>query len=118
MERLGTVSVLTAVFVLLTAGSSTADNDYRKICLVSQNLRVLEDSDDANSCRAIAVGAQTQEYQIGCRDNENKSTILVTAPFSIADKAARVTSSKLAANTQNTATPEQFEKCAKAWGSR
>jgi hypothetical protein len=118
MERLGIVSVLTALFVLLAAARSTADSDYKKICLVSQNLRALDDSDDANSCRAIAVGSQAQEYQIGCRDSENQDIILVTTPFSINDKAARVTSSKLAANTQNTATPEQFAKCAKAWGSR
>jgi len=118
MGRLGIVSVLAAAFVLLTAARSTADSDYKKICLVSQNLRVLDDSDDANSCRAIAVSSQAQEYQIGCRDSENQGTILTTAPYSISDKAARVTSSKLAANTQNTATPEQFAKCAKAWGSR
>ena len=118
MERLGIVCVLTAVFVLLTAARSTADSDYKKVCLISQNLRVLDDSEDANSCRAIAVGSQAQEYQIGCRDSESEGTIIVTAPFSISDKAARVTSSKLAANTQNTATPEQFAECAKAWGSR
>ena len=118
MGRLGIVSVLAAAFVLLTATRSAADSDYKKIFLVNQNLRVFDDSDDANSCRAIAVGSQAQEYQIGCRDSENQGTILVTAPYSISDKAARVTSSKLAANTQNTATPEQFAKCAKAWGSR
>ena len=118
MERLAIVSILTALFVPLTAAGATTDSDYKKICLISQNLRVLDDSDDANSCRAIAVGSQAQEYQIGCRDSENQATILVTAPFNITDKAARVTSSKLAANTQNTATPEQFAKCAKAWGSR
>jgi hypothetical protein len=118
MERLGIVSVLTALFVLVAVARSAADSDYRKICLVSQNLRVLDDNDDANSCRAIAVGSQAQEYRIGCRDSESQGTILVTAPFSINDKAARVTSSRLAANTQNTATPEQFAKCAKAWGSR
>jgi len=67
--------------------------------------------------QAIAVGSQAQEYQIGCRDSENNGTIIVTTPFVITDKAARVTSSKLAANTQNMATPEQFAKCAKAWGS-
>jgi hypothetical protein len=118
MQRLGIVSVLTAVFVLLMAARSSADSDYKKVCLVSQNLRVLDGSEDANSCRAIAVGSQAQEYQIGCRDSESEGTILVTAPFSISDKAARVTSSRLAANTQNTASPEEFAKCAKAWGSR
>ena len=66
------------------------------------------------AARATADG----DYQIGCRDSENEGTIIVTAPFNITDKAARVTGSKLAANTQNTATPEQFAKCAKAWGSR
>jgi hypothetical protein len=81
-------------------------------------IHATDDSDDANSCRAIAVGSQAQEYQIGCRDGENQGIILVTAPFSITDKAARVTSSRLAANTQNTATPEQFAKCAETWGSR
>jgi len=117
MERIAIVSILAALLVSLTAARATADGDY-KICRVSENLRVLDDSGDANSCREIAVGSQAQEYQIGCRDSENEGTIIVTAPFNITDKAARVTSSKLAANTQNTATPEQFAKCAKAWGSR
>jgi hypothetical protein len=58
IERLGIVSVLTVVFVSLTTARSTTDSDYKKICLVSQNLRVLDDSDDTNSCRAIAVGSQ------------------------------------------------------------
>jgi hypothetical protein len=78
---------------------------------------VLEEKGDANSCRQIAVSSQAQEYQIGCRDSENKGTNIVTAPFSITDKAARVTGAKLAANAQNTATPEQFAKCATVWGS-
>ena len=89
----------------------------RKICVVSGNLRVLADNGDANSCRKIAVSSQAQEYQIGCRDDENKGTHIVTAPFSVTDKAARVTGAKLAANSQNTATPEQFANCATAWGS-
>jgi hypothetical protein len=118
MERIAIVSILAALLVSLTAARATADGDYKKICRVSENLRVLDDSGDANSCREIAVGSQAQEYQIGCRDSENSGTIIVTTPFGITDKAARVTSSKLAANTQNTATPEQFAKCAKAWGSR
>jgi hypothetical protein len=118
MKRIAIVSVLTALLVPLTAARATAEGDYQKICQVSENLRVLDESADANSCREIAVGSQAKEYQIGCRDSENTGTILVAAPFNITDKAARVTSSNLAANTQNTATPEQFAKCAKAWGSR
>jgi hypothetical protein len=118
MKSIAIVSILTALSVPFTATRATADDDYKKICRVNENLRVLDDDADANSCRAIAVDAQAQEYQIGCRDSENKGPIIVTAPFNINDKAARVTSSKLAANTQNTTTPGQFAKCAKVWGSR
>jgi phage FluMu gp28-like protein len=118
MERIAIVSILSVLLVQLTAARATAEGDYKKICRVSENLRVLDDSADANSCRTIAVDSQAQEYQIGCRDSENTSAIIVTAPFHITDKAARVTSSKLEAYAQNTATPDQFAKCAKAWGSR
>ena len=118
MERIGIVSILATPFILFLVAKSAADGDYKKICRVGENLKVLNDSDDANSCRQIAVNSQAQEYQIGCRDGENTETIVVTAPFNITDKAARVTSSKLAANAQNTVTPEQFAKCANAWGSR
>ena len=118
MEHIVIVSILSALLVQLAAATATAEGSYKKICRVSENLRVLDDSADANSCRAIAVDSQAQEYQIGCRDSENAGTTIVTAPFHISDKAARVTSSRLAANAQNTATPEQFATCAKAWGSR
>ncbi|WP_334384706.1 hypothetical protein [Bradyrhizobium sp. AZCC 2262] len=83
---------------------------------MSDNLEVLADSDDANSCRQISVGSQAQEYQIGRRDSDNNGTIIVTTPFGITDKAARVTTSKLAANTQNTATPEQLRNAQRLRG--
>ena len=118
MKRIAIVSILSAVFIQLSGAGATAEGDYKKICRVSDNLKMLDDSADANSCRAIAIESQAQEYQIGCRDSENAGTIIVTAPFHISDKAARVTSSRLAAYAQNTATPEQFATCAKAWGSR
>jgi dTDP-4-dehydrorhamnose reductase len=118
MERAAIVSILSVLLLQLMAARAMTEGDYKKICRVSESLRVLDDSADANSCRAIAVDSQAQEYQIGCRDSENTGTIIVTAPFHTTDKAARVTSSKLAAYAQNTATPEQFAKCAKAWGSR
>lgn len=118
MERIVIVSILSALLGQLAAARATAETNYKKICRVSENLRVLDDSADANSCRTIAVNSQAQEYQIGCRDGENTGTIIITAPFHITDKAARVTSSKLAAYVQNKGTPEQFEKCANAWGSR
>jgi len=118
MERMVIVGILSAVLVQLAAARATAEGNYKKICRVSENLSVLDDGADANSCRTIAVNSQAQEYQIGCRDGENTDTIIITAAIHITDKAARVTSSKLAAYAQNTATSEQFEKCAKAWGSR
>jgi hypothetical protein len=118
MEHIVIVSILSALLIQHTAARATAEGNYKKICRVSENLRVLDDSADANSCRAIAIDSQAQEYQIGCRDSENTGSIIVTAPFHITDKAARVTSSKLAAYVQNTGTPEQFEKCANAWRSR
>lgn len=118
MKRMAIVSILAALSVPFTGTRATADADYKKICLVKESLRVLDNDADPNSCRAIAVDAQAQEYQIGCRDSENESLIIVTAPFNITDKAARVTSSKLAANTQNTTAPERFARCAKAWGTR
>jgi len=91
MEHIVIVSILSALFVQLTAARATAEGNYKKICRVSENLRVLDDDADANSCRAIAIDSQAQEYQIGCRDSENTGTIIVTAPFHINDKAARVT---------------------------
>ena len=118
MQRMATACILAVILIPLAAARAAADGDYQKICRVSENLRVLDADGDANSCRQIAVGSQAQEYQIGCRDGENSGTIIVTAPFSITDKAARVTRSKLAANAQNTATEERFTKCAKVWGTR
>ena len=120
MKSTAVVGILTALSVALTATRAPAADDYKKICQVNEKLRVLDDDADADadSCRAVAVDFQAREYQIGCRDSESKGRIIVTAPFKITDKAATVTSSKLAANKRNTASPEQFAKCAKAWGNR
>jgi hypothetical protein len=116
MERMVIVGILSAVLVQLAAARATAEGNYKKICRVSENLSVLDDGADANSCRTIAVNSQAQEYQIGCRDGENTDTIIITAPIHITGKAARVTSSKLAAYAQNTATPEQFAEMRKSVG--
>jgi hypothetical protein len=114
MKSIAVVGILTALSVPLTATRAPAGDDYKKICQVNENLRVLDDDADADSCRAIAVDSRAREYQLGCRDSENKGPIIVTAPFKITDKGATVTSSKLAANMRKAATPEQFAKCAKA----
>ena len=47
MKIIATMSILTALSVLLPATKATADDDYRKICLVNENLRVLDDDGDA-----------------------------------------------------------------------
>ena len=117
MKNIVIASILTCVEVTLPTTHATADDDYKKICRVNDNMRVLDDDADADSCRAIAVDSQAREYQIGCRRRED-SVIIVTEPFSVTDKGARVTSTKLAANPQNKISPEQLAKCAKAWGSR
>jgi hypothetical protein len=116
MKQIAIVSILTGLSASVMVTSAIAD--YKKICLVSETLRLLDDDADANSCRAVAVQAQVKEYQIGCRDSEDEDVILITTPFNITDIAARVTSSKLAANMGNTSTLEKFAKCAKTWGSR
>jgi hypothetical protein len=80
MERLGNVSILIALFVLLTGARATAESDYKKICLVSQNLRVLDDSDDANSCRAIAVGSQAQAIKSDAVTAKTRALFLLLHP--------------------------------------
>ena len=43
MERIAIVSILTALSVPFTTTRATADDDYKKICRVNENLRVLDD---------------------------------------------------------------------------
>jgi hypothetical protein len=109
MKCIAVVGILTALSVPLTATRASAGDDYKKICQVNENLRVLDDDADADSCRAIAVDSRAREYQLGCRDSENKGPIVVTAPFKITDKAVTVTSSKLAANMRKAATPNSLQ---------
>jgi hypothetical protein len=73
MERMAIL--IAALFVPLATTRATAEGDYKTICPVSENPRVLDDSADAISCREIAIGSQAQEYQIGCRESENTGTI-------------------------------------------
>ena len=65
MERIVIVSILSALLVQLQAARATAEGNYKKICRVSLNLRVLDDSADANSCRAIAVELPGARSRIG-----------------------------------------------------
>jgi len=81
MERIAIVSILAAPVSPPYGGKSELRMRYMKICRVSENLRVLDDSGGCKFMQPkIAVGSQAQEYQIGCRDSENEGTIIVTAP--------------------------------------
>ena len=55
MKSIAIVSIFAALSVPFSSTRATADDDYKKICRVNENLRVLDDDADANSCRAIAV---------------------------------------------------------------
>jgi hypothetical protein len=40
MERIAIVGIVAALVVALTAAEATAEGDYKKVCRVSENLRV------------------------------------------------------------------------------
>jgi hypothetical protein len=107
---------LSAVFATSATG---AENDFRKVCKVGMAVNILETDGNANSCRALALQANAQNYQIGCQSTEVKDAVMLTTPISINEKSARLTSSSLAANAENAKhAPEEVAACAKVWGSR
>src|SRR5215475_1123923 len=71
MERIVIVSILSVVLVQFSAARATAEGNYKKVCRVSENLRVLDDSADANSCQTIAVDSLAHEYQLRCRNGKH-----------------------------------------------
>jgi hypothetical protein len=96
-----------------------ADSDYRKVCRVGETLTVLAEDANANACRAIAINSKSQEYQIGCQGAKTESLVMLTAPISINDKSARLTTASLAANVANANyAPREFAGCANFWVSR
>jgi len=107
---------LSAVFA---TSATRAENDFRKVCKVGMTVSTLETDGNANSCRALALQANAQNYQVGCQSAEVKDAVMLTAPISINEKSARLTSSSLVANTENAKhAPEELARCAKVWGSR
>jgi hypothetical protein len=115
--------VCTALLVALSAvfanSPMRAENGFTKVCKVGTAVGTLETDGNANSCRALAVQANAQSYQIGCQGGEVKDAVMLTTPISINDKSARLTSSSLAANTENARhAPEEVAACARVWGSR
>jgi hypothetical protein len=82
-------------------------------------MSALEADGNTNACRALAVQAKAQGYQIGCQDAERKDAVMLTAPIAMHEKSARVTSSTLVSNIENSKrAPEEVAACAKLWGSR
>jgi hypothetical protein len=105
-----------SLFATSAAGTEGA---FRKACKVGTTVSILETDGNANSCRALAIQANAQSYQIGCQSAEQKDAIMLTVPISINDKSARLTSASLMANTENIKqAPEGVAACAKFWGSR
>jgi hypothetical protein len=108
--------VLTALFTFSPAG---ADSDYKKICKIGVNLKALAEDGNANSCRALAITSNVQDYQIGCQDARNENLVMLTTPINVNDKSARLTSASLAANALNAKqNVAEFAACAKFWGNR
>jgi hypothetical protein len=111
--------LLAALSAVFAASAIRAENAFTKVCKVGTSVSTLETDGNANSCRALAVQANAQSYQIGCQGGEAKDAVMLTTPISINDKSARLTSSSLAANTENARhASEEVAACAKAWGSR
>jgi len=67
MERIVIVSILSALLVQLTAARATAEGNYKKICRVSENLRVLDDTADdmAGSPKTLQGLKMTQNDSLG-----------------------------------------------------
>jgi hypothetical protein len=117
MARLSaTLIVLTLSF---TSFPSRADSEYKKVCKIGVDLKVLAEDGNANSCRSLAIASNLQEYQLGCQNARDENLVMLTAPINIQAKSARVTSASLSTNAananQNTA---ELATCAKFWESR
>ena len=108
--------LLAAIFGSL---STRAENAFVKACKVGDAVSALEADGNANACRALAVQAKAESYQIGCQGAERKDAVMLTAPIKVHEKSARVTSSTLVANIENSKrAPEEVAACAEVWGSR
>ena len=92
--------IRTALMVGLAAicGSSStrAENAFVKACKVGDAVSTLEaDGNNATACRALALQAKAQIYQIGCHGAERNDAVMLTAPIKFNEKSPRVTSSTL-----------------------
>src|SRR3954449_8294275 len=107
------------IAAMFGSSSTRAENAFVKACKVGNAVSTLEADGNANACRALAVQAKAESYQIGCQGAERKDAVMLTAPIKVHEKSARVTSSTLVANIENSKrVPEEVAACAEVWGSR
>ena len=123
-SRCAARNVLCAVLLLglsavFATSATRAENDLRKVCKVGMTLSALETDSNATSCRALALQANAQNYQLGCQSAEVKEAVMLTTAISINEKSPRLTSSSLVANIENAKhAPEELAACAKVWHGR
>src|SRR4051812_27943731 len=55
-------------------------------CKVGDAVSTLEAEGNANACRALAIQAKAENYQIGCQDAERKDAVILTAPIKLHEK--------------------------------
>jgi Mrp family chromosome partitioning ATPase len=112
-------ALLFGLSALFATSTTRAEDDFRKICKVGMTVSALETDGNATSCRALALQANAQNYQLGCQSAEAKDVVMLTMLISINEKSPRLTSSSLVANTENAKhAPEELTACAKVWHGR
>jgi hypothetical protein len=112
-------ALIVGLAAIFASSSTRAQNAFVKACKVGDEVSALEADGNAIACRALAIQAKAQSYQIGCNGAERKDAVMLTAPISINEKSPRLTSSSLVANMENSKrAPEEVAACAKVWGSR
>jgi len=77
-ERIASARILAALAIPLAAAEATADDNYEKICRANENLQLLDDNADANLCRQIAIGSQTQDHILRLLRNSAAISLAVT----------------------------------------
>ena len=68
------------------SSSTRAENAFRKAYKVGDAVSTLEAEGNANACRALAIQAKAENYQIGCQDAERKDAVILTAPIKLHEK--------------------------------
>src|SRR3954453_5528584 len=98
--RRKSTALMVGLAAICGSSSTRAENAFRKACKVGDAVSTLEAEGNANACRALAIQAKAENYQIGCQDAERKDAVILTTPIKLHEKSARVTSSTLVANIE------------------